>query len=190
MKIVINGETAEIPSGGGSGGVTMDQVNDAIDTKLDAYEPQEVYSTEETRIGTWIDGKPIYQKTCVGTTVSNGDIKLIPNVDSIIGTKGFVALNVSGNKKMNIPWSLNANDQVNALVTTDDYATLRTYGGSWAIKHFEIVFEYTKTTDQATASALSDTVVSKNNADFALNLPQQSVSFSPVTVSNIAEEEE
>lgn len=45
-KIVINGEFVEL--GGGSGG--------------------EIYSTEETKIGTWIDGRPIYRK--VAQTVS------------------------------------------------------------------------------------------------------------------------
>lgn len=53
-------------------GVTMDDVNSAIDTKLDAYEPQEVYSTEETRIGTWIDGKPLYRKIVIGELTSKG----------------------------------------------------------------------------------------------------------------------
>lgn len=41
MKVMLNGN--ELNLGGGTA--------------------QEVYSTEETRIGTWIDGKPLYRKT-------------------------------------------------------------------------------------------------------------------------------
>lgn len=46
MKIIIDGKEVNV---GGSG-------------------ENEVYSTEETRIGTWIDGKPLYRKT---VTVKN-----------------------------------------------------------------------------------------------------------------------
>lgn len=56
MRIYSNGEFLEV-----SGGVTMDQVNQAIQATLEAYSPMEIYSTEETRIGTWIDGKPLYR---------------------------------------------------------------------------------------------------------------------------------
>ena len=44
MKIVIDGQEVELSGGGGGGS------------------PWEVYSTEEKRIGTWIDGKPLYRK--------------------------------------------------------------------------------------------------------------------------------
>ena len=47
MKIVIDGQEAVIPSGSGGGSGSA----------------EEVYSTEETRIGTWIDGKPFYRKS-------------------------------------------------------------------------------------------------------------------------------
>lgn len=69
MKLVIGGEVVEVPGGGGSSG--------------------EVYSTEETRIGTWIDGKPIYKKTIVFKNASipsgwgnaNPRIVEIPDID-------------------------------------------------------------------------------------------------------------
>lgn len=44
------------------GAATMEQVDEAIDAKLDTYTPLDVYSTEELRIGTWIDGRPLYRK--------------------------------------------------------------------------------------------------------------------------------
>lgn len=51
-------------------GVTMEQVNTAIDAKLEAYTPLETYSTQETRIGTWIDGKPLYRRIFLVTSPS------------------------------------------------------------------------------------------------------------------------
>lgn len=35
MKLIVNGEAAQIPTGGG-GGVTMDEVNAAIDAAIEA----------------------------------------------------------------------------------------------------------------------------------------------------------
>ena len=54
----------------------------------------EVYSTLETRIGTWIDGKPIYRRV-IEMTVPNGTGKWLPagrvdNVDKVIRLDTFV----------------------------------------------------------------------------------------------------
>lgn len=48
-------------------GLTADNVQDAIDEINNKF----VYSTEETIIGKWIDGKPIYRKTLVVTSPSS-----------------------------------------------------------------------------------------------------------------------
>lgn len=37
---------------------------------------REVYSTEETRIGTWIDGKPLYQKVFQGIPIGTGWVSM------------------------------------------------------------------------------------------------------------------
>ena len=37
----------------------------------------EVYSTEETRVGTWIDGKPLYRKTVFGELRDNQNFSVI-----------------------------------------------------------------------------------------------------------------
>lgn len=79
-----------------TGGVTMDQVNDAIDAKLEAYAPMENYSAKEQRVGTWIDGKPVFRKT-LDVTVgnANGAWCAIPgtntmNIDKIVHLYGYV----------------------------------------------------------------------------------------------------
>ena len=74
----------------------------AIDKK---YNPHYVdYSTEEQALGTWVDGRQVYQKTFVGTGSSTNDStsyytigvasQLLPNVREIVDVAAFV--NVDG----------------------------------------------------------------------------------------------
>ena len=58
----------------------------------------EVYSTEERVVGTWIDGKKIYQKTYVGLSIAiDGNWKstgiLIPNIERIKRMQGELSAN-------------------------------------------------------------------------------------------------
>lgn len=83
MKIAINGEILEVSGGGGlpEGTVAVKPLTQAEYDALTDEEKQadvvyaitddggsgdssseEIYSTEETRIGTWIDGKPLYRR--------------------------------------------------------------------------------------------------------------------------------
>lgn len=72
---------------------TIDKVqvgNVSYDIAESGYSLSDVYSTEETRVGTWIDGKSIYQRTWTG--LNFGDKKdtwtntgvTISNVKSLI----------------------------------------------------------------------------------------------------------
>lgn len=76
MKIVIDGQTADIPGGGSAG---------------------EVYSTEEIRIGTWIDGKPLYRKVIAAET---GD-KISANTNDKNSLYDVSALNIDTLCSMN-----------------------------------------------------------------------------------------
>lgn len=129
-KIIINGQETEIPSGGS-----------ALD----------VYSTEETRIGTWIDGKPLYRKVFTATTPSSAgsyqtiirDSTLFPNIKSVIHIYGYVEYNAR-----NLP-------PINLYVTADNYVGTWFLNGNiqmictsgWINKPCYVVIEYTKTTD-------------------------------------------
>ena len=51
------------------------------------------YSTSEKIIGTWVDGKPIYQKTFTGTSGGNGTdatFGSISNAETIVSLRGIV----------------------------------------------------------------------------------------------------
>ena len=115
------------------------------------------YSLEEQRVGTWIDGKPIYQKTieCImpqvttdGTAVTISinhniqNLNIFTNINAIISTKDYTFtlpwVTVSGNNRN--PNSIHYDKTKNALMLVNRakayndgiiYATL----------------QYTKTTD-------------------------------------------
>lgn len=113
-----------------------------------AKKSEEVYSTEEVKIGTWIDGKPLYRKTIVAnfelqfaTQVTCYDVRHnISNIDKVVhsemtdGTKHIPNLSMSGG------------------TTTIDYVSstmieIRYINDSWSSRDWYITLEYTKTTD-------------------------------------------
>lgn len=106
------------------------------------------YSTSERRIGTWIDGKPIYRKVVskkVTTTGSTNIAHGINNIDIITNLRGFIYLtggvfvpipqNTSNGAIGNIQfWSSRDNIAFNNSISLSDYTVY-------------FIFEYTKTTD-------------------------------------------
>lgn len=160
MKLIINGEEAKIPSGSSSGGVTMDQVNSAIDTKLDAYEPQEVYSTEETRIGTWIDGKPLYRRVIESTTPATSGVMTNAITASVVDTLVSFRCSVKasdGSRAMST-WFYDVSHYFTAWVHPYGiYVVLA--DPSVQNRPCTTILEYTKTTDQAQTAAAQEVLI-------------------------------
>lgn len=131
MKIIINGEAVEV-GGGGSGGEALD-----------------IYSTEETRIGTWIDGKPLYRRVInaitPATTNANHTIADNLNIDRFVSFQGFI---------------YQSNGYVEPIVysTTNSRCNV-SYNGSQLVMFmtaspntncpYNITLKYTKTSDQS-----------------------------------------
>lgn len=109
-----------------------------------------IYSTEETRIGKWIDGKPIYRKVVDLGNLLNANSKLvahnIANIDFITSISGLV---VSATNHYNIPWtgtplmlngaiiSIRADRTNIGIANTTNLSSYTAYA----------FIEYTKTTD-------------------------------------------
>lgn len=174
MKIYSNGEVIE---GGGNSGVTMDQVDAEIDAKLDAYTPLDIYSTEEIRIGTWIDGKPLYQKVINGLIIPSTSSSwqfLAPGVENaevvaffsyMLPSSQIVALpSISANGYTQITYINEATSGFNKA----GFWAYVTHAGS-AGNPLIVILKYTKTTDQATIETQSllgnksDNVLSANS---------------------------
>lgn len=108
------------------------------------------YSTEETKIGTWIDGKPIYRKVISCGVLPNTEIigtqHNIDNIDFITNYYGIAYRDTDG-VSFKLPYisfpiensvSVYVNKEVIAITTVSDRST---------ITQSYIVIEYTKTTD-------------------------------------------
>lgn len=144
-------------------GVTMDQVNTAIQTAVADIQPQEVYSTEETRIGTWIDGKPLYRRVIRGTfgtgtsnTYSLAALGSHDVIDAVCRVEGYWYTD----KYLNHPqmWFpsgtvLNPADEVLFSVREERDGNICLYAvvkdGLAASAPYWAILEYTKTTDEA-----------------------------------------
>lgn len=121
------------------------------------------YSTTEQRIGTWIDGKPLYKITLTGTipstsvngTMAEGKTYInIPNIDLINIVSQF--FDGGDGVFINLPYLTNAGYQVKSNVNASYlsiYNGVTTYNG----KTFYVTLNYTKTTDTATTNLLNTT---------------------------------
>ena len=112
----------------------------------------ENYSTTEQRVGTWIDGKPLYQKvmtavapnvTTQGTFVAATTNHNIANVDTI-----FIALafDQTATEHTNLPYSTNAGYNIKATVSTTKIA-MSSNATNFNGHTYVFVLRYTKTTD-------------------------------------------
>ena len=105
------------------------------------------YYIEETIVGTWIDGKPLYRKVLSSTTISdsNVDITLPSNIDFMSTDKVEIKV---GDFSFFSDRYTNANDLIQ--IFKFNATTLRVVlGSNWKgnFKSAIIVIEYTKTTD-------------------------------------------
>lgn len=106
------------------------------------------YSTEEKIVGTWIDGKPLYQKTISGTTGTAGSFKTIAhnisNISEITFINGVV-------QESSTEWhGAGCADALNQSIRFDASTTnVSVYVGHTALsnKSVNITIQYTKTTD-------------------------------------------
>jgi hypothetical protein len=106
------------------------------------------YSTEEQRIGTWIDGKPLYQKTFVETTPSSANvdseiISLSSDVEFVHNIIGYVKT-VSASVPINFSYA--SNDYVNVYYASSAN-TIQIKQSSYNSFPCYITIQYTKTTD-------------------------------------------
>lgn len=123
----------------------------------------DVYSTEETRIGTWVDGKPLYRKTFinVGTQKNTLSQYYVPgtkkddlNVDKMVKVQYGVENDIFVNKAFPYPLIGNSGIAVlspswsSVLGAFLDNINENNQHISVQIENLYLVLEYTKTTDE------------------------------------------
>ena len=114
------------------------------------YNPDNAYSADETIVGYWIDGKPIYRKVeTISISKSSTDVNLSSlNIKGFISIKGYFT---NGTQTYSFPYlTLNSTDYAVSAFYANGYLQIR-FGSSVASTLLPCtlyaVIEYTKTTD-------------------------------------------
>lgn len=130
---------------------------------------KEIYSTVETRIGTWIDGKPLYRRVISGTSPSKYNEAVQVGVIEDFGmpaTITGVLLSTDGGfipiPYVIIPSSATNTSYATAYVSADGKIYVSTNGPYFINRQMWIIIEYTKNTDTVSQS-LSSTVLPKSS---------------------------
>ena len=116
------------------------------------------YSTEETVVGTWINGKPLYRKVMeviIPTTTADGTVAetsytVSDNVHRIINIQGYADVTTSASYTIYFPTVItNSNYKLFARQNISDNNKLQIQNAIKAFSGFTafLTVEYTKTTD-------------------------------------------
>ena len=110
----------------------------------------DIYSTSEIRIGTWIDGKPIYRKVFWFDDMPSNSILTIAdvsslNIDMVVHMYGSVK-HYQGRGHRPLPLAGGGSDDIRIDIDGNNLR-LRTYSNWAGYNDNFIVLEYTKTTD-------------------------------------------
>lgn len=115
-----------------------------------------VYSLEETVVGTWIDGKPIYRKTFIISSITNNlNLSMSGDISDLIAVSGaFIIENVQSP----LPRHATGSDYCLPQILNNDIV-LAVAGSAPLNKPAHITATYTKTTDTATIAIPSTTAL-------------------------------
>ena len=106
-----------------------------------------LYSEEEREVGVWTDGKPLYQKTVIFTSLTqngwNNKAHNVANIDKVVYCVG----GVSTDDGQTNYYASGANDAY-SLLAAASVTYVNIYVGNYAFKKAIVTFQYTKTTDQ------------------------------------------
>lgn len=118
--------------------------SDGVLRCIKAYDDAGAYSLEETRIGTWIDGKPIYRQVLYfenALSASGSPFLVSEHIDNCIKFHAWYYVNGEW-PKVNTGFYVIRNDN---LYYAQQVSSSATY-----IQNLYIVMEYTKSTDEPT----------------------------------------
>ena len=106
------------------------------------------YSTDEQIVGTWVNGKPIYQKTFTGTTsattTSDSVAGTISNFDTLINSNGTIFLSGAwGVNQHSLPY----NNVAEYYVDDSNQIIIHKQNEIANNKQYMVTLQYTKTTD-------------------------------------------
>lgn len=142
--------------------LTADDVQEAIDelnTAIGLIETGVHYSTSERKIGTWLEGEDLYQRTYIYENTSglsgSSDYEIATltsdiNVKEITG----IILSSADHKSYPVPYIGSSSKATVARIDSDNKLVINCNGDSWATTYTPIIItiRYTKTPAQSTRS--------------------------------------
>lgn len=111
------------------------------------------YSTTEQKVGTWIDGKPLYRKVIESTTFTTNFYPVSSNIKQFINQYGYVQRKDYTSIWQPIPSRIGNAMSISFLASTQDGGVQIDWGSSWQndyanlFNKIVLIVEYTKTTD-------------------------------------------
>ena len=146
-KIRYNGEDYDINSDSLPIGTIVEYEGDTVPDGYEEVEDEgEIYSTEEVKVGTWLDGKPIYKNTFQIEIASTGNQNFFDkselNIDNVIKME-TVMINEAFN--VNIPYYVATNDYIGCWY--DKMNKRFVFISSKNIGNCYVTIYYTKVTD-------------------------------------------
>lgn len=135
-----------------------DQIVANVSSSSSETPGENLYSTDETRIGTWINGKPIYRKIIVGdTSVTNigyisDDIDTILFLDGIVNSQHGFSMPINGSGGT---WYITT--QVNMET---GYIEFTTNQSTYKNQYIHVCVEYTKKKDRPSTGWWSPNLIS------------------------------
>lgn len=124
-----------------------------------------LYSEDETVIGKWYDGKPLYQKVIIhdsgcSATINNRHAHGIENVDTIFIKHAFVQTTKANKLTYMLPvtqyGSNTAHDELSVCIDTTYYEFLVQSGWGGENWHIFMIVNYTKVTDSVANLMIED----------------------------------
>lgn len=137
-------------------GTEVDYDGQSVPAGWQEVDDPNVYSTDETRIGTWIDGKPLYRKVIVYHPNSTiGGANTVTNISIPHGISNFGQIvkrsmvDETGFAFPTVASSSGTTVTASSTITKVDSSgiTFRIINDTWGARDFYITLEYTKTTD-------------------------------------------
>lgn len=145
---------------------TQDNIEDAIDevstdltdeinNTIEYIDEKNTYSTDEIRIGTWVNSKPLYRKVITRTVNANTNDSVslstlgITNQDTIIINIGLSTahyqISTTGGGYAPIVYYVSNTDRSHVYVNANKELQIQNQNNNQ--REYNIVLEYTKTTD-------------------------------------------
>lgn len=155
-KVTINGTVYEVEPEEYEGETPLsaeilNEMQDNIENAINNVDEKFNYSTEEKVVGTWIDGKPLYQKTYSGTMVNaSSEAKNIINIDvdySEIWIDLQNSFITSQNESLTLNYYFAPTDYSRTYIKKDQNAVRIKTGVDLSGRNYIITLKYTKTTD-------------------------------------------